>query len=89
MEEKLPYDLKNWCKAKIMKKCLINKTCLIKYNQLKLRIEVHELINNRNKYSSITFQVKYIDGLIVRLKTIKSREDTFCYLSFYLYCSFF
>ena len=26
--------------------------------------------------------------MIVRLKAIKSREDTFCYLSFYLHCSF-
>ena len=51
---------------------------------------VFKLINNkRDKYSNITFQVKCKDKLIVRLKTIRSRKDIFCYLFFYLHYSFF
>ena len=36
----------------------------------------------------IYLQVKHKDKLIVKLKAIKSRKDTFCYLSSYLYYSF-
>ena len=42
----------------------------------------------RNRCPGITFRVKCRGQLIVRLKAIKSREDTFCYLSSYLHCSF-
>ena len=38
---------------------------------------------------SIILQVKYRGGLIAKLKAIKFKKDTFYYLSFYLYCSFF
>ena len=52
-------------------------------------IGIDKLINNKKKkYLDITFWVKYNDELIVRLKIIKSKEDIFCYLSFYLHCSF-
>ena len=52
-------------------------------------MSVLELINNkRDKYSGITLYIKRRGELIVRLKTIKSKKDTFCSLSFYLYCSF-
>ena len=42
----------------------------------------------RDRCSGITLQVKCRGQLIVRLKAIESREDTFCYLSFYLHHSF-
>ena len=43
----------------------------------------------RDKCLGITLQVKHKDELIVKLKAIKSKEDIFCYLFFYLHCSFF
>ena len=42
----------------------------------------------KDRCSSITLQVKRRSQLIVRLKAIKSREDTFRYLSSYLHRSF-
>ena len=45
-------------------------------------------MNNEDRYSDITLRVKCRGQLIVRLKAIKSREDTFCYLSSYLHRSF-
>ena len=50
------------------------------------------LMSNRrenDRYLDVTFRVKRRGSLIIRLKTIKSRENIFCYLSFYLHCSFF
>ena len=74
---------------RMVEKYSVNRTRLIKYNWVQLRVKVHELMNNEDKYLGMTFQVKYRGQLIVRLKTIKSKKDTFCYLSFYLYYSFF
>ena len=48
-KKKLPLNSKNWYKAKMVEKCLTNKTQLIKYNQVYLRIRIYELINNRRK----------------------------------------
>ena len=42
-----------------------------------------------NRYASITLQVKYKGGLIVKLKAIKFKKDIFRYLSSYLHYSFF
>ena len=42
----------------------------------------------KDRCSGITLRVKRRGQLIVRLKAIKSREDTFCYLSSYLHRSF-
>ena len=55
---------------------------------MQLRVRVHKLINNKDRCSSITLRVKRRGQLIVRLKAIKSREDTFRYLSSYLHRSF-
>ena len=41
-----------------------------------------------NKCAGITFWVKYKGELIIKLKSIKFREDIFCYLFFYLFYSF-
>ena len=73
----------------MVERCSIYKTRLIEYNWLQSRVRVHKLINNKDRYSNITFQIKRRGQLIVRLKAIESRKDIFCYLSFYLHCSFF
>ena len=46
--------MKNWCKAKTIEICSIDRTWLIEYNQVRLRIRVNELINNEDKYLSMT-----------------------------------
>ena len=43
----------------------------------------------RDRCLDITLRVRRRDQLIVKLKVIKSRKYTFCYLSSYLHCSFF
>ena len=42
----------------------------------------------KDKYSSIILCIKCKNRLIVRLKAIKSRKDTFYYLFCYFYYSF-
>lgn len=42
-----------------------------------------------DRYLNLTFKFKCKVWLIVKLRAIKSREDTFCDLTFYLYYSFF
>ena len=87
--KKLPCDSKNRCRAETVERCSINRTRLIEYNWVQSRVRVHKLMNNEDRCSGITLRVKRKGQLIVRLKAIKSREDTFCYLSSYLHCSFF
>ena len=53
------------------------------------RVRVHELMNYKDKCLGITLWVKRRGELIVRLKAIKYRKDTFRYLSSYLHYSFF
>ena len=52
------------------------------------RVRIPELMNNEDRCSGITLWVKRRGQLIVRLKAIESREDTFRYLSSYLHRSF-
>ena len=87
-KEKLPRDSKNWCRAETVERCSIDRTRLIEYNWVQSRVRVHELMNNEDRCSGITLRVKRRGPLIVRLKAIESREDTFRYLSSYLHRSF-
>ena len=43
------HDLKNWCRAKTVEKCSIDKIWLIKYNRIKLCVRIYELKNNEKK----------------------------------------
>ena len=45
--------------------------------------------SHNNRCVGRNLQIKTKGGLIVRLKIIKSRKDTFCYLFSYLHYSFF
>ena len=73
---------------KMVERCSIDRTRLIEYNWVQSRVRVHGLMNNEDRCSGKTLRIKRRDQLIVRLKAIESREDTFCYLSSYLHCSF-
>ena len=73
---------------KMVEKCSIDRTRLIEYNWVQSRVRIHGLMNNEDRCSGKTLRVKRRGQLIVRLKAIKFREDTFRYLSFYLHHSF-
>ena len=75
-------------RLRMVKRCSIDRTQLIEYNWVQSRVKVHGLMNYEDRYSGITLRVKRRGQLIVRLKAIESREDTFCYLSSYLHHSF-
>ena len=73
---------------RMVERCSIDRTWLIEYNWVQLRVRVHGLMNNEDKCLGKTLRVKRRGQLIVRLKAIESREDTFRYLSSYLHRSF-
>lgn len=84
----MPYNSKNQCGAETIERYSINRIWMIEYNRLRLRIKVYKLINNGNRCSDRTFWIKHRSKLIIKLKTIQSWESTFCYVFFYLHCSF-
>ena len=73
---------------RMVERCSIDKIWLIEYNWVQSRVRVHRLMNNKDRCLGIILQVKHRSQLIVRLKAIESKEDTFNYLSSYLHCSF-
>ena len=86
MEEKLLCDSKNWYRAETIERCSINRTRLIEYALIRSRVRLEH--SKGDRCSGVTLQVKSKGKLIVRLKAIESKEDTFCYLSFYLHRNF-
>ena len=43
----------------------------------------------KDRYSDVTYNIKYKSILIVKLKVIKFRKNIICYLCFYMQYSYF